>query len=36
MTRHAFRAAATAGTLVKVRGDRSGAVVAWDEAELED
>lgn len=36
LTRAAFLAAASAGTLVKVRGDLSGAGVAWSEAELED
>ena len=36
LTRAAFLAAASAGTLVKVRGDRSGGGVAWSEAELED
>jgi hypothetical protein len=34
--RATFLAAATAGTLVKVRGDRSGGGVAWSEIELED
>ena len=36
LMRAAFLAAASAGTLVKVRGDRSGGGVAWSEAELED
>lgn len=36
LTRAAFLAAAPVGTLVKVRGDRSGGGVAWSEAELED
>jgi hypothetical protein len=36
LTRDAFSSAASAGTLVKVRGDRSGARVDWDEIELED
>jgi Domain of unknown function (DUF5666) len=36
LTRDAFSTAASAGTLVKVRGDRSGASVDWDEIELED
>jgi Domain of unknown function (DUF5666) len=34
--RAAFLAAATTGTLVKVRGDLSGGGVAWSEIELED
>ncbi len=34
--RTTFLAAATPGTLVKVRGDRSGGGVAWSEIELED
>lgn len=36
ITRAAFLAAATPGTLVKLRGDRSGATVTWSEAGLED
>ncbi len=36
ITRAAFLAAATPGTLVKLRGDRSGPTVTWSEAGLED
>ncbi len=36
ISRAAFLAAATPGTLVKARGDHSGGGVAWSEIELED
>lgn len=36
ITRAAFLAAVSQGTLVKLRGDRSGATVTWSEAGLED
>ncbi len=36
ISRADFLAAATPGTLVKLRGDRSGATVTWSEAGLED
>lgn len=36
MNRAGFFAAVQVGTLVKVKGTLNGAVVAWDEAELED